>query len=68
MKFLDRLAFNRLVKIIADFIVAILKIFAPSIKELDTQPLEPIVPSAPKPNRNKILPLRKKDITNENNN
>ena len=57
MNFLDKLALNRLVKIITDFIIAILKIFAPK-DNID-------IPVPPKP---KFPWVRKKidNIFNEN--
>lgn len=45
MKFLDKIALNRLIKIISDFILGVLKLIAPKI---DT----------PKPKRPKIFPWR----------
>jgi len=51
MKFLDKIALNRLISIIASFILGVLKIIAPkSVEEIDT----------PKPRR-KIFPWRKTD-------
>lgn len=52
MKFLDRLAFNRLVSIILNFILAVIKVISPKTgKELENNhPIPPI----PKP------PLRRK--------
>jgi hypothetical protein len=51
MKLLDKIALNRLLSIIASFILGIMKILSPkSVEEIDT----------PKPKR-KILPWRKKD-------
>ena len=51
MKFLDKIALNRLISIIASFILGVLKIIAPkSVEEVDV----------PKPRR-KIFPWRKKD-------
>jgi hypothetical protein len=52
MKILDQIALNRLISIIANFILGIIKIFAPkSIEDIEI----------PKPKRPKILPWRKKD-------
>ena len=51
MKLLDKIALNRLLSMILNFILGVLKIVAPkSVEDLDT----------PKPKR-KILPWRKKD-------
>lgn len=51
MKIIDKIVLNRLIGIITNFILGILKIFAPqSIDQIDI----------PKPKR-KILPWRKKD-------
>jgi hypothetical protein len=51
MKLLDKIALNRLLSIIASFILGVLKIISPkSVEEID----------APKPRR-KIFPWRKKD-------
>jgi hypothetical protein len=50
MKFLDKIALNRLISIISSFILGIIKIFAPkSLDDIDI----------PKP-RKKILPWRNK--------
>ena len=55
MKFLDRLAFNRLVSIVLNFIITLIKIFAPKAgRELDNNPIIPL----PKP------PLRKRPWLN----
>jgi hypothetical protein len=55
MNFLDRLAFNRLVAIVLNFIVTIIKIFAPKIgKELEDKC--PVVPPLRKP------PLKRKPL------
>lgn len=51
MKLLDKIALNRLLSIIASFILGVIKILAPkSVEEID----------APKPKR-KIFPWRKTD-------
>lgn len=51
MKLLDKIALNRLLSIIASFILGVLKIISPkSVEEIDT----------PTPRR-KIFPWRKKD-------
>jgi hypothetical protein len=51
MKLLDKIALNRLLSILASFILGIIKILSPkSVEEIDT----------PKPKR-KILPWRKTD-------
>jgi hypothetical protein len=51
MKLLDKIVLNRLLSIIASFILGIIKILSPkSVEEIDT----------PKPKR-KIIPWRKKD-------
>lgn len=53
MKFLDKIAINRLIKIITDFILGVLKLITPKdiIKHIDT----------PKPKKPKIFPWRNKD-------
>lgn len=44
MKFLDKIALNRLISIITNFIVAILKIFQPNTPNIDVpKPKRPIV-------------------------
>ena len=51
-KILDKIALNRLIKIITDFVLGVLKLIAPSIdKPIDV----------PKPKRPKIFPWRTKD-------
>jgi hypothetical protein len=52
MNILDKIALNRLISIITNFILGLLKIFAP--KSLDDI-------NVPKPKRKKILPWRTKD-------
>ena len=52
MKFLYKIALNRLIRIVTNFILGILKIFAPkSIDDIEI----------PKPKRKKIFPWRNKD-------
>lgn len=52
MKFLDKIALNRLIIIISNFILGMLKIFAPkTVDEIEI----------PKPKRKKILPWRNTD-------
>ena len=52
MRLLDQIALNRLISIITNFILGILKIFAPkSIDDIEV----------PKPKRKKILPWRNND-------
>lgn len=52
MKLLDKIAMNRLIKIITDFILGVLKLIKPKeIKPIDI----------PKPKKPKILPWRNKD-------
>lgn len=52
MKIIDKIALNRLIAIITNFILGLLKIFAPkSIEDIET----------PKPKRKKILPWRNKN-------
>lgn len=52
MRILDKIALNRLIGVILNFILSILKIFAPkTIEDIDT----------PKPKRKKILPWRNTD-------
>jgi hypothetical protein len=53
MRLVDKIALNRLIAIITNFILTLVKIFAPK----DTEPNVPIV----KPKRKKILPWRNKD-------
>jgi hypothetical protein len=49
MKIIDKIALNRLISIITNFILGLIKIFSPkSIDEIDL----------PKPKRKKILPWR----------
>jgi hypothetical protein len=55
MKFLDRLAFNRLVKILSDFILKLTKLLFP--KTLDNTPTP-----TPSPKKPKILPWRNKSV------
>lgn len=50
MKFLDKVALNRLIKIISDFILGVLKIIAPKTNN----PID-----NPKPKRPKIFPWRR---------
>lgn len=52
MNIIDKIALNRLISIISNFILGLLKIFAP--KSLDDI-------EVPKPKRKKILPWRNKD-------
>jgi hypothetical protein len=52
MKILDQIVLNRLISIITNFILGLIKIFAP--KAVDDINL-------PKPKRKKILPWRNKD-------
>jgi hypothetical protein len=66
MNFLDRLAFNRLVAIVLNFIVAIIKIFAPQAgKELEKNC--PTIPPLPKPplRRGPLFPRKKIDKKDE---
>jgi hypothetical protein len=52
MKFLDKVALNRLINIITNFILGVLKIIAPkSIDDIEI----------PKPKRPRIFPWRNKD-------
>lgn len=52
MKILDKIALNRLINIITNFILQLLKLFAPkSVEDINL----------PKPNRKKILPWRNKN-------
>jgi len=60
MKLIDRIALNRLIKILTNFILAIIKIFQKNDKPT---PVEP-PPSRPKPLKkiiDNIVPWRKKD-------
>ena len=45
MKFLDKIALNRLISIITGFILSLLKIFRPDIKieDVDVKPKRPIL-------------------------
>lgn len=52
MKFLDKIALNRLIKIISDFILGVLKLITPK----DNNPID-----KPKPKRPRIFPWRNKD-------
>ena len=52
MRLLDKIALNRLISIVTNFILGLIKIFAP--KAIDDINL-------PKPKRKKILPWRNKD-------
>jgi len=52
MRLIDKIALNRLISIITNFILSLLKIFAP--KTIDKIDL-------PKPKRKKILPWRNKN-------
>jgi hypothetical protein len=52
MRLLDKIALNRLISIITNFILGLIKIFAPkSVEDIEI----------PKPKRKKILPWRNKD-------
>ena len=52
MRLIDKIALNRLISIITNFILGLIKIFSPkSIEEIEL----------PKPKRKKILPWRNKD-------
>ena len=42
MKFLDKVALNRFIKIMTDFVLAVLKMFKPVDQELKTKPKRPI--------------------------
>jgi len=62
MKLIDRIALNRAIKLVLDFILAVLKIFAKA-----TPDTKPSVPVTPKPRKkplkdlvDNILPWRKK--------
>lgn len=55
MKLLDRIALNRLVAIVANFILSILKMFAPAKKDnVDIPDVKPV------PDKTPILPWRRK--------
>lgn len=60
MKFLDRLALNRLVAIILNFILSVIKVISPKIgKELeDNNPILPI-PKPPLKKRKPLFPRNK---------
>lgn len=51
MKLLDKIALNRLISIITNFILGLLKLFAPKTIDIEV----------PKPKRKKILPWRNND-------
>jgi hypothetical protein len=52
MRLIDKIVLNRLISIITNFILGLIKIFSPkSIDEIEL----------PKPNRKKILPWRNSD-------
>ena len=52
MRLLDKIALNRLISIIANFILALIKMFAPkAVDDIEV----------PKPKRKKILPWRTND-------
>lgn len=57
--FLDRLAFNRLVQIITNFIIAILKMFVPKDK------IDDIIPTPPIRKRRWFPPWKKLENDNE---
>jgi hypothetical protein len=54
MKILDQIALNRLISIITNFVLGILKIFAPKC-------IDDIDPNIIKPKKKKIFPWRKTD-------
>jgi len=54
MRIIDRIALNRLLILITDFILSIIKIFAPNKGEDNPQP-------EPKTERKKILPWRNRN-------
>ncbi len=54
MKILDQIALNRLISIITNFVLGILKIFAPKC-------IDNIDPNIIKPKKKKIFPWRKTD-------
>ena len=52
MRLLDKIALNRLISIITNFVLALIKIFAPkAVDDIEV----------PKPKRKKILPWRNND-------
>lgn len=57
MKFLDRLAFNRLVSIILNFILAVIKVISPKTgKELENNHPIPPLPKPPLRRRKPLFP------------
>lgn len=60
MKFLDKIALNRLVKIISDFILKIIELVQPD--------RDITIEVKPKPDRTPIFPWRRKKKTDEDNN
>lgn len=52
MKLLDKIALNRLVSTILNFILGVLKILAPKVEDIEV----------PKPPRKKWLPWRNRDV------
>jgi len=58
MKFLDKIALNRLIKIISDFILKLIEIIQPD-KDVTVEV---------KPDRTPIFPWRRKKKNNEDNN
>lgn len=63
MKFLDRIALNRLVLIITNFVLSLLKMFSPK-KDLDNIDVPDIKPV---PDKKPILPWRRKKKNEESN-
>jgi hypothetical protein len=61
MRILDRMAFNRLVAIIANFVLNVLKIFAPKA-------VEGIEVPEVTPDRKKIFPIFRREKKDENSN
>jgi hypothetical protein len=67
MNFLDRLAFNRLVAIVLNFIITLIKIFSPKTgKELEDKYPTPPIPRPPKWKPNLPRPDRLKPRKLEN--
>lgn len=62
MKFLDRLAFNRLVAIVLGFIITVIKLLSPKAgKELEDKYPTPPLPKPPRWKRPNILKPKKEE-------
>lgn len=56
MRFLDKLALNRLISIILSFILSVIKLITPSKKDTDNTPIIPLPPLK----RKRLFPRGKK--------